>query len=211
MQNETIFPEDLEDYEGVNELPQVRNGVTRGAALDAVVTLLGWAGDQPSREGLLGTPKRVLKAYTEFFKGYDQDPTEILSRTFEEVENYSDMVVLNNIRLESYCEHHMVPFIGVAHVGYIPNKRVVGISKLARVVEAYAKRLQIQEALTEQIANCILNTLEPKGVGVFIRAEHQCMSTRGIHKPGVSMITSSMKGCFMNSEIEKKFLNRVER
>jgi len=169
---------------------------TREQAEAAVRTLLLWAGDDPDREGLVGTPDRVVRSYEEFFAGYDADPTDILRRTFEEVEGYDEMVVLSGIRLESHCEHHMVPIIGTCTVAYIPDKRVVGISKLARVVDAYAKRLQIQEKLTSQIANAIQEVLMPRGVGVVIRAAHQCMTTRGVHKPGVMMTTSSLTGMF---------------
>lgn len=164
----------------------------------AVRTLLRWAGDDPSREGLRDTPKRVVKSYKELFSGYATDPVSLLERTFEEVEGYDEIVLLRDIRLESYCEHHMVPIIGRCHVAYLPNRRVVGISKLARVVDAYAKRLQIQEKLTVQIANTIDQVLQPLGVGVVIEAGHQCMTTRGVHKPGVSMVTSRMLGAFRN-------------
>ncbi|BAE53027.1 GTP cyclohydrolase I [Paramagnetospirillum magneticum AMB-1] len=169
---------------------------SREEAEEAVRTLLRWAGDDPDREGLVGTPDRVVRAYEEFFSGYDQDPTEILHRTFEETDGYDEMVLLRDIRLESHCEHHVVPIIGKAHVAYLPNRRVVGISKLARVVEIYSRRLQIQEKLTAQIANTINDVLQPKGVAVVIEAAHQCMTTRGIHKPGVTMVTSRMLGAF---------------
>lgn len=171
---------------------------TRKAAEEAVRTLLCWAGDDPTREGLIDTPKRVAKAFEEFFAGYAVDPREILSRTFEEVDGYDEMVVLRDIRLESHCEHHLAPFIGKAHVAYLPNKRVVGISKIARLVDAYAKRLQIQEKLTAQIANALDEVLQPKGVAVVIEAQHQCMTTRGVHKHGVTMQTSRMLGRFRN-------------
>jgi len=177
---------------------------TREEAEDAVRTLLRWAGDDPSREGLIDTPARVARAYEEFFAGYSVDPEAYLRRTFEEVEGYDEMVVLRDIRVESYCEHHMVPIIGRAHVAYMPRRRVVGISKLARVVEAYAKRLQIQEKLTVQIANTINDVLEPRGVAVVIEASHQCMTTRGVHKPGVSMITSHMLGQFRSNPTTRK-------
>lgn len=181
---------------------------TREEAEEAVRTLLRWAGDDPSREGLVDTPARVARAYEEFFAGYGIDPEAYLRRTFEEVEGYDEMVVLRDIRVESYCEHHMVPIIGRAHVAYMPHRRVVGISKLARVVEAYAKRLQIQEKLTVQIANTINDVLEPMGVAVVIEASHQCMTTRGVHKPGVSMITSHMLGVFRsNSTTRKEFMS----
>ncbi len=163
---------------------------------EAVRTLIRWAGDDPGREGLADTPRRVARAYREFFSGYGEDPVEILARTFEEVDGFDDLVVLRDIRLESYCEHHMAPILGVAHIGYLPDKRFVGISKLARLVEVYARRLQIQEKLTAQIANTIEEVLRPQGVGVVIEAEHQCMTTRGVHKPGAAMVTSRMLGCF---------------
>lgn len=169
---------------------------SRTEAEQAVETLLRWAGDDPTREGLLDTPKRVVKAFEDFFSGYGTDPEELLSRTFEEVDGYDEMVVLRDIRLESHCEHHLAPFIGRAHIAYLPNKRVVGISKLARLVDAYSKRLQIQEKLTAQIANTLNDVLQPKGVAVVIEAQHQCMTTRGVHKPGVTMQTSRMLGLF---------------
>lgn len=177
---------------------------TREEAEAAVRTLLLWAGDDPDREGLVDTPARVVRAYEEFFAGYEIDPVELLARTFEETDGYDEMVLLRDIRLESHCEHHMVPIIGRAHVSYLPHKRVVGISKLARVVEAYAKRLQIQEKLTAQIANTINDVLQPKGVAVVIEAAHQCMTTRGIHKPGVSMVTSRMLGAFRDDPATRR-------
>jgi GTP cyclohydrolase IA len=169
---------------------------TEREAEDAVRVLLRWAGDDPAREGLLDTPSRVVRSFTEFFAGYDEDPVSLLERTFEETDGYDEIVLLRDIRLESHCEHHMVPIIGRAHVAYLPHRRVVGISKLARVVDAYARRLQIQEKLTAQIANTIQQVLEPRGVAVVIEAAHQCMTTRGIHKPGVTMVTSRMLGAF---------------
>jgi GTP cyclohydrolase IA len=169
---------------------------TREEAEEAVRILLRWAGDDPSREGLLGTPDRVVRSYEEFFAGYAVDPVALLARTFEETDGYDEIVLLRDIRLESYCEHHMVPIIGRAHVAYLPHRRVVGISKLARLVEAYAKRFQIQEKMTAQIANTIQEVLEPRGVAVVIEAAHQCMTTRGVHKPGVTMVTSRMLGAF---------------
>ena len=169
---------------------------TREQAEAAVRTLLQWAGDDPAREGLIDTPARVVRSYEEFFAGYEIDPVGLLERTFEETDGYDEIVLLRDIRLESHCEHHMVPIIGRAHVAYLPHRRVVGISKLARVVEAYAKRLQIQEKLTAQIANTIQDVLEPRGVCVVIEAAHQCMSTRGVHKSGVTMVTSRMLGAF---------------
>ena len=169
---------------------------TRAEAEAAVRTLLRWAGEDPTREGLRGTPDRVVRSYEEFFSGYAVDAVALLERTFEETDGYDEIVLLRDIRLESYCEHHLVPIIGHAHVAYLPHRRVVGISKLARVVDAYAKRLQIQEKLTAQIANTINDVLQPRGVAVMIEAGHQCMTTRGIHKPGVAMVTSRMLGAF---------------
>lgn len=169
---------------------------SRAEAEAAVRTLIRWAGDDPDREGLVGTPDRVVRSYEEFYSGYDEDPVALLERTFEETDGYDEMVVLKDIRLESHCEHHMVPIIGRAHVAYLPGKRVVGISKLARVVEVYAKRLQIQEKLTAQVANTIQTVLQPRGVAVVVEAAHQCMTTRGVHKPGVTMVTSRMLGAF---------------
>lgn len=173
---------------------------TRVEAEAAVRILLKYAGEDPNREGLLETPKRVVNSYDEFYRGYEDDPREYLSRTFEEVHGYDEMVVLRDIPFESHCEHHMAPIIGRAHVGYLPKNKVVGISKLARVVETYAKRLQVQEKMTAQIADCIQDILEPYGVGVVIQATHQCMSTRGVHKHGVSMVTSRMAGAFRQDE-----------
>ena len=177
---------------------------TREQAEEAVRTLLRWAGDDPAREGLLGTPDRVVRAYEEWFAGYNEDPVSILERTFEETEGYDEMVVLRDIRFESYCEHHVAPIIGVAHCAYLPNKRVVGISKIARVIELYAKRLQIQEKLTSQVANAIQDVLRPRGVAVVVRATHQCMTTRGVRKPGVSMITSQMLGAFRSDAATRR-------
>jgi GTP cyclohydrolase I len=172
---------------------------SREEAEAAVRTLLRWAGDDPDREGLLGTPDRVVRSYDEFFAGYAIDPVALLERTFEETDGYDEIILLRDIRVESYCEHHMVPIVGVAHVAYLPGRRVVGISKLARVVDAYSKRLQIQEKMTAQIANTINDVLQPRGVAVVIEAEHQCMSTRGVHKAGVSMVTSRMLGAFRDN------------
>jgi GTP cyclohydrolase IA len=169
---------------------------TREQAEDAVRVLLRWAGDDPDREGLRDTPARVARAYEEFFSGYQVDPREILARTFSEVDGYDEMVVLKDIRFESYCEHHMVPIIGRAHVAYLPKHRVVGISKLARLVDAFAKRLQIQEKMTVQIADTLNEVLQPRGVGVILEAAHQCITTRGVHKHGVAMVTSRMLGSF---------------
>ncbi|HET7881402.1 MAG TPA: GTP cyclohydrolase I FolE [Acetobacteraceae bacterium] len=177
---------------------------SREEAEAAVRTLLRWAGDDPTREGLIDTPARVARAYEEFFAGYDIDPVALLERTFEETDGYDEIVLLRDIRLESHCEHHMVPIIGRAHVAYLPYRRVVGISKLARVVEAYAKRLQIQEKLTAQIANTIQEVLEPRGVAVVIEAAHQCMTTRGVNKPGVTMVTSRMLGAFRDNPATRR-------
>ena len=177
---------------------------SREEAEAAVGTLLRWAGDDPAREGLRDTPARVARAFEDWFSGYRDDPEAYLARTFEEVEGYDELIVLKDIRFESHCEHHLAPIIGRAHVGYLPNKKVVGISKLARVVEAYARRLQVQEKLNAQIANCIQNVLEPKGVAVVIEASHQCMTTRGVHKPGVTMVTSTMLGEFRKNPLTRR-------
>ena len=177
---------------------------------EAVRKLLLWAGDDPEREGLVGTPDRVARAYKEFFAGYEQDPEEILRTTFEEVEGYDEMVLVKDIGVESHCEHHMVPIIGRAHIAYIPNNRVVGISKLARVVDIFAKRLQIQEKMTAQIANAIENVLKPKGIAVVIDASHQCMTTRGVNKPESSTVTSAMRGVFKdNPRTRNEFLSFI--
>jgi GTP cyclohydrolase I len=165
-------------------------------AEEAVRTLIRWAGDDPTREGLRGTPDRVVRAYREFFQGYDQDPESILKRTFEETDGYDEMIVLKDMRFESHCEHHLAPIIGRAHIAYLPKRRVVGISKLARLLDCYAKRMQIQEKLTAQIANTLQEVLQPRGVAVVIDGAHQCMTTRGVHKPGTSMVTSRMLGAF---------------
>jgi GTP cyclohydrolase I len=183
---------------------------SRKKAEDAILTLLLWAGEDPRREGLLDTPKRVAKAYEDWFSGYRQDPVQYLQRTFEEVEGYDEMIILRDISFESHCEHHMAPIIGKAHVGYLPNDKVVGISKLARVVDAFARRFQVQEKMTAQIANCIRDVLQPKGVGVIIEATHQCMTTRGIHKDGVTMVTSQMLGTFRkDARTRAEFLRMI--
>ena len=183
---------------------------SREEAMQAVKTLIAWAGDNPNREGLIETPKRVVDAYKEFFEGYKMNPDEILSKTFEEVEGYDEMVIIKNIRLESHCEHHIVPILGIAHVAYMPNKRVVGISKLARLVDVYAKRLQIQETLTSQIAETIQRVLDPLGVAVIIDASHQCMTTRGVHKPESSTVTSRMLGVFKTNEnLKSEFMELI--
>jgi GTP cyclohydrolase I len=179
---------------------------TREQAEEAVRTLLRWAGDDPDREGLRDTPGRVTRAYAEFFSGYSVDPVALLERTFEETDGYDEIVLLRDIRMESTCEHHMAPIIGRVHVAYLPHHRVVGISKLARVVEAYARRLQIQEKMTAQIANTLQQVLEPRGVAVVIEAAHQCMTTRGVHKPGVTMVTSRMLGAFRDNSTTRREL-----
>lgn len=184
---------------------------SRKQAEDAVRTLLLWAGEDTRREGLIDTPKRVARAYEDWFSGYKEDPVLFLKRTFEEVEGYDEMIVLRDITFESHCEHHMAPIIGKAHVGYLPRNKVVGISKLARVVQAFARRFQVQEKMTAQIANCIGDVLNPKGVGVVIEARHQCMTTRGVHKPGVSMVTSQMVGTFRkDARTRAEFLRMID-
>ncbi len=177
---------------------------TREEAEAAVRLLLRWTGDDPNREGLIDTPRRVVESYEQYFAGYQKDPEEYLARTFSETEGYDEMVVLRDIRVESHCEHHMQPIIGTAHVAYLPDKRVIGISKLARVVHAYAKRLQIQEKLTAQIANSIQTVLQPRGVAVVVQASHQCMTTRGVHTPGAAMVTSRMLGAFRNDPATRR-------
>ncbi|MBT6209693.1 MAG: GTP cyclohydrolase I FolE [Woeseia sp.] len=185
---------------------------SRKKAEEAVETLLLWAGEDPRREGLIDTPKRVATAYEDWFSGYGDDPVSALQRTFEEVEGYDEMIVLRNISFESHCEHHMAPIIGVAHVGYLPSNKVVGISKLARVVETFARRFQVQEKMTAQIAHCIIDVLKPRGVGVVIEAVHQCMTTRGIHKSGVSMVTSQMLGAFRkDARTRDEFLRMIKK
>jgi len=184
---------------------------SRKQAENAIHTLLLWAGDDPRREGLVDTPQRVASAYEDWFSGYKQDPVLYLKRTFEEVDGYDEMIVLRDIAFESHCEHHMAPIIGKAHVGYLPHNKVVGISKLARVVEAFARRFQVQEKMTAQIANCIEDVLKPKGVGVVIEAVHQCMTTRGIHKSEVSMVTSQMLGSFRkDARTRSEFLRMID-
>jgi GTP cyclohydrolase I len=186
------------------------NRPTRTEAEDAVRTLIRWAGDDPDREGLRATPARAVRAYEEWFAGYDEDPREYLKRTFEEVAGYDEIVVLRDIRFESYCEHHLAPIIGRAHIGYLPDTRVVGISKLARLVDVYAKRLQIQERMTAEIAGCIETVLKPQGVAVVLEATHQCMTTRGVHKSGVTMVTSRMLGVFRTRpETRNEFLSAL--
>ena len=184
---------------------------TQAQAEDAVRTLLAWAGEDPSREGLLDTPRRVVEAYGDWYSGYGEDPREFLERTFKEVAGYDEMIVLRDIEFESHCEHHMAPIIGRAHVGYLPDGKVVGISKLARVVETYARRFQVQEKMTAQIARCIQDVLQPLGVGVVVEGVHECMTTRGIHKRGVSMVTSKMLGSFRDdARTRAEFLRFIE-
>ena len=184
--------------------------VTRDQAEEAVRVLLRWAGEDPTREGLLDTPKRVAKAYGDWFSGYQEDPREFLERTFKEVAGYDEMIVLRDIEFESHCEHHMAPIIGRCHVGYLPAGKVVGISKLARVVETYARRFQVQEKMTAQIAHCIQDVLQPIGVAVVVEAKHQCMTTRGVHKTGVSMVTSKMLGTFRTDPMTRaEFLDVI--
>ncbi|HXA93717.1 MAG TPA: GTP cyclohydrolase I FolE, partial [Steroidobacteraceae bacterium] len=190
---------------------RTRARVSRRDAEDAVRTLLRWAGEDPQREGLVDTPKRVVNAYRDWFSGYDVEPREYLRRTFEEVEGYDELIVLRDVSFESHCEHHMAPIIGRVHVGYLPTDKVVGISKLARVVEGYARRFQVQEKLTAQIAACIDEVLHPRGVGVVIDAVHQCMTTRGVHKRGVSMVTSRMVGAFRaDARTRAEFLQFID-
>lgn len=184
---------------------------SRKKAEEAVRTLLLWAGEDPQREGLVDTPRRVALAYEDWFSGYKDDPVRYLRRTFEEVDGYDEMIVLRNIEFESHCEHHMAPIIGKAHIGYLPDTKVVGISKLARVVEAFARRFQVQEKMTAQIANCIEDVLKPKGVGIVIEAVHQCITTRGIHKSDVSMVTSQMVGAFRkDARTRAEFLRMID-
>src|SRR2546430_3161721 len=184
--------------------PVAKERPSRAEAEEAVRTLLRWAGDDPDREGLLGTPDRVVRSYEEFFSGYDDDPVALLQRTFEEMDGYDEIVVLKDIRFESHCEHHIAAIIGKVHIAYLPNNRVVGISKLARLVEVYAKRLQIQEKMTAQIANTLDEVLTPKGVAVVIEAAHQYITTHNIHKPGVSMVTSRMLGAFRDDPLSRR-------
>ncbi|MBT4989809.1 MAG: GTP cyclohydrolase I FolE [Rickettsiales bacterium] len=194
----------------MNNLNQ-SNKPTRQEAEDAVRTLISWAGDDYNREGLLATPSRVIKAYEEFFAGYNEDPEKVLSTTFEETHGYDDIVLLKNMRVESHCEHHMVPIIGKAHIAYLPNKRIVGISKIARLLDIYAKRLQTQETMTAQIVETMENILSPKGVAVIIDAKHQCMTTRGIKKTGTSTVTTKFTGIFQNdSNYQSRLYNLIK-
>lgn len=192
--------------------PSPRRQPSRAEAEDAVRTLIAWAGDDPAREGLIDTPRRVTEAYEEYFSGYRLDPMDVLSKTFEEAGGYDDLVMLRDIRVESHCEHHIAPFLGVAHVGYLPNGRILGLSKIARVVEIFARRLQTQEALTAQIADAIENALRPRGVAVLIEAEHQCMSTRGVRQPGVKTITTRFTGALeQDASYRDRFLQLAHR
>ena len=195
----------------MSKSPDQNNGIDRQQAEEAVRTLLRWAGEDPAREGLLDTPRRVVEAYGDWFSGYGEDPREFLARTFEEVAGYDEMIVLRDISYESHCEHHMAPIIGMVHVGYIPNGKVVGISKLARVVETYARRFQVQEKMTAQIAQSIQDVLQPLGVAVVVEGAHECMTTRGVHKRGVSMVTSKMLGTFRDdARTRTEFLRFIE-
>jgi len=188
-----------------------RKKVSQATAEEAVRTLLAWAGENPTREGLIDTPRRVVEAYRDWFSGYSIDPREYLSRTFEEMAGYDELVVLRDIEFESHCEHHMAPIIGRAHVGYLPTNKVVGISKLARVVDVFARRFQVQEKMTAEIARCINDVLQPRGVGVVIEGVHECMTTRGVHKRGVSMITSKMLGTFRSdARTRNEFLTFID-
>mgnify|MGYP005838077413 FL=1 len=200
----------VEDLTHAGEKDGKINRPSRKEAEAAVRTLISWAGDDPTREGLLETPKRVVKAYEEFFAGYEEDPDEVLGKTFEEVEGYDDMVMLRDIDLESHCEHHMVAILGKAHIAYVPTNKVVGISKLARVIEIYAKRLQTQETMTAQVADTINRVLAPKGVAILIEAKHQCMTTRGIKKPDVATITTQFTGVFKEDpNMERRFMTMI--
>jgi GTP cyclohydrolase IA len=197
--------------QGALRMSDTRNDVSRAQAEEAVRTLLRWSGEDPAREGLLDTPGRVVRAYEDWFSGYGLDPDEYLARTFEEVEGYDEMIVLRDIEFESHCEHHMAPIVGKAHIGYLPRGKVVGISKLARVVDAYARRFQVQEKMTAQIADCIQRVLQPLGVGVVVEGAHECMTTRGVHKRGVSMITSKMLGSFRDdARTRAEFLRFID-
>ena len=199
-----ILAPSLSVPQGYSGRPAAEPRPSRAEAEEAVRTLIRWAGDDPEREGLLGTPDRIVRAYQEFFSGYDEDPVALLNRTFEQTDGYDEIVVLKDIRFELHCEHHIAPIIGKVHVAYLPNNRVVGISKLARLVDVYAKRLQIQEKMTSQIANTLDEVLQPKGVAVVIEAAHQCMTTRGVHKPGVTMVTSRMLGAFRDDPSSRR-------
>jgi GTP cyclohydrolase I len=201
----------LRAVRGQPKAKKQEEGPSETEAENAVRTLIRWAGDDPDREGLKSTPGRVVRAYKEWFSGYDEDPNDYLLRTFEEVEGYDEMVLLRDIRFASHCEHHMAPIIGRVHIGYLPRNRVIGISKLARLVETFARRLQVQEKMTAQIANCLNVVLKPHGVGVVVEAEHECMTTRGVHKTDVTMVTSRMVGAFRNQkQTRDEFLSAID-
>ena len=200
----------LENKTATSSSERAEGRPTRDEAEQAVRTLLRWAGDNPEREGLIDTPSRVVRSYEEFFSGYSENPREVLARTFEEVAGYDDWVMLKDIRIESHCEHHMVPIIGKAHIAYVPNGRVVGISKLARVIDIFAKRLQTQETMTAQIADTIEDVLQPHGVALVIDAGHQCMTTRGVKKPDVNTVTSVFRGCFKQPHLEARFFSTIK-
>ncbi len=185
---------------------------SRSEAEAAVKTLLAWAGEDVKREGLKDTPKRVVKAYEDWFSGYNEDPKEVLKKTFSELDGYDEIIMLRDIRIESHCEHHIAPFIGSAHVAYLPKKRVVGISKIARITKIFSKRMQVQEKLTAQIANCIQEVLKPRGVAVVVEAQHQCMTTRGINAPGISMVTSQLLGKFRtDASTRREFYSMINQ
>ena len=195
----------------INEKKET-NRPSKEEAMKAVKTLISWAGDDPGREGLIDTPKRVVEAYEEFFSGYNEDPYKVLNKTFSDVEGYDDIVFLRDINIETHCEHHIVPILGVAHVAYLPNEKVVGLSKLARVVEVYCRRLQTQETLTMQILHTINEVLQPRGVAVMIDAKHQCMTTRGIYKPNVSTVTTKFLGLFKeDTELRQRFIQLTQQ
>jgi len=201
----------IHDDEKMKQADKITAGrPSRSEAEAAVEVLLRWAGDDPTREGLVDTPARVARAYEEFFSGYEENPEEMLARTFEEVDGYDDMVMLRDISLQSHCEHHMVPILGKAHIAYLPNKRVVGISKLARVLDSFGRRLQTQETMTAQVANAIQNALEPLGVAILVDAQHQCMTTRGVKKTDVSMVTTRFTGQFKdNQDLRDRFYQQI--
>ena len=206
-----MTPYDSTNPDSQTTASQEDNRPSRAEAEQAVDVLLRWAGDDPSREGLIDTPARVVRAYEEFFSGYADDPEDMLARTFEEVEGYDDMVMLRGIDLQSHCEHHMVPILGQAHIAYLPDRRVVGISKLARVLDSFGRRLQTQETMTAQVANAIQNALKPKGVAILVDAQHQCMTTRGVKKQGVSMVTTRFTGAFQtDSDLRERFYQHIK-
>ena len=215
MAEPMMTPYDTGETKGIteNQISSVSPAIqrpSRSEAEAAIELLLRWIGDNPAREGLVGTPERVVRAWEEFCVGYNEDPAGMLKRTFEEVEGYDDMVMLRNIRMESHCEHHLVPILGSAHIAYMPDRRVVGISKLARVIDSFARRLQTQETLTAQVAETIQSVLQPKGVAILIDAQHQCMTTRGVRKPDVSMVTTRFTGVFQTEvNLQRRFLEQA--